>query len=87
MKSYSVELAREKDILTLTIEAVRTSETSVYSEATRHYIAEGSHLHTRRCEILKSLKVNSVTMKFTRLDLHELDTFETQPGQLSQYSV
>jgi hypothetical protein len=37
------------------MEAVRTSETSVYSnETTRHYITEGSNLHTRRRENLKS---------------------------------
>jgi hypothetical protein len=37
------------------MEAVHTSETSVYSSATtRRYIPEGSHLHTRRRENLKS---------------------------------
>jgi hypothetical protein len=37
------------------IEAVRTSETSVYfNETTRRYIIESCHLHTRRRENLKS---------------------------------
>jgi hypothetical protein len=36
------------------MEAVRTSETPVYSETTLRYIPEGSHLHTRRRENLKS---------------------------------
>jgi hypothetical protein len=37
------------------MEAVRTPETSVYSnETTRRYIPEGSNLHTRRHENLKS---------------------------------
>jgi hypothetical protein len=40
--------------ITLMMEAVRTSETSVYSETTRLYIPEGSHLHTRRRENPKS---------------------------------
>jgi hypothetical protein len=38
------------------MEAVRTSETLVYSETTRCYIPERSHLHTRRRENLKSHK-------------------------------
>jgi hypothetical protein len=39
------------------MEAVRTSETSLYSnETTRCYIAEGCHLHTRRHEILNIYK-------------------------------
>jgi hypothetical protein len=40
----------------LTMVAIRTTETSVYSnETTRRYIPEGSNLHTpRRCENLKS---------------------------------
>jgi hypothetical protein len=42
--------------VTLIMEAVRTSETSVYSETTRCYIPERSHLHTRRRENLKSHK-------------------------------
>jgi hypothetical protein len=37
------------------MEAVRTSETSVYSnETTWRYIPEGSHIHTRRRENLKA---------------------------------
>jgi hypothetical protein len=39
------------------MEAVRTSETSVYSnETTRRCIPESCHLHTRRRENLKSRK-------------------------------
>jgi hypothetical protein len=38
----------------LMMEAVRTSETSVYSETTRRIISEGSNLHTRRRGSLKS---------------------------------
>jgi hypothetical protein len=39
------------------MDAVRTSETSVYSsEATRRYIPEDSHLHTQRRENLISPK-------------------------------
>jgi hypothetical protein len=37
-------------MITLMMEAVYTSETSVYSEATWRYIPEGSILHTRRRE-------------------------------------
>jgi hypothetical protein len=46
--------------IALMMEAVRTSETSVYSETTRRYIPEGSNLHTRRRENLKSrmIKIN-----------------------------
>jgi hypothetical protein len=40
---------------TLMMEAVRTSETSVYSnETTWRYIPEDSHFHTRRRKNLKS---------------------------------
>jgi hypothetical protein len=45
-------------IITLMMEAVRTCETSVYSnKTTRRYIPEGSHLHIYRRENLKSHKV------------------------------
>jgi hypothetical protein len=41
------------------MEAVRTSETSVYSnETTWRYVPEGSKLHTRRRENLKSRTAN-----------------------------
>jgi hypothetical protein len=41
--------------ISLIMEAVRASETSVYSnETTRRYIPEGSNLHTRRRENPKS---------------------------------
>jgi hypothetical protein len=36
------------------MEAVPTSETSVYFETTRRYIPEDCHFHTRRRENLKS---------------------------------
>jgi hypothetical protein len=41
-------------IITLIMEAVRTSETSVFNETTRHYIQESCHLHTPCVESLKS---------------------------------
>jgi hypothetical protein len=50
--------ARTASIIRVIImEALRTSETSVYShETTQHYIPEGPNLHTRRRENLKSHK-------------------------------
>jgi hypothetical protein len=46
---------KKKIITTLMMEAVRASGKSVYSnEITRRYIPEGSQLHTRRRENLKS---------------------------------
>jgi hypothetical protein len=46
---------RNNNIVTLVMEAVHISETLVYSnETTRRYIPEGSHLHSRRGENLKS---------------------------------
>jgi hypothetical protein len=43
------------EYITLMMEAVRISETSVYSKETkRRYIPEGSRLHIRRRENLKS---------------------------------
>jgi hypothetical protein len=43
------------EVITAMMQAVRASETSVYSnETTRRYVHEGSHLHTRRLENLKS---------------------------------
>jgi hypothetical protein len=39
---------------TLANDTVRTFETSDYSETTRRYIPEGSHLYTCRRENLKS---------------------------------
>jgi hypothetical protein len=48
-------LHHQGDELFLTLmEAVRTSETSVYSESTLRYIPEGSNLHTRCHKNLKS---------------------------------
>jgi hypothetical protein len=42
-------------VYTLMTKAARTSELPVYSnETTRRYMIEGSHLHTRRRENLKS---------------------------------
>jgi hypothetical protein len=42
-------------VIVLMMEAVRTSETSVYfKETIRHYIPEGSNIYTRRRENLKS---------------------------------
>jgi hypothetical protein len=50
-----VEAVRRIRLIALMMEAVRTSETSVYfNETTQHCIPEGCHLHTRRGENLKS---------------------------------
>jgi hypothetical protein len=47
----------QEDIIALTREAVRTSETSVYSnETTQRYNPEGPNIHTRRRESLQSDK-------------------------------
>jgi hypothetical protein len=52
-------------MLWLMMEAVRTSETSVYSnEITRRYIPEGSHLHNRRRENLKSYNLSTADLGF-----------------------
>jgi hypothetical protein len=52
---YCLHRQGDESMITLTMEAVLTSETSVYSsKATWRYIPEGSHLHTHRCENLKS---------------------------------
>jgi hypothetical protein len=45
----------------LMMEAVRTSETSVYfNDITRRYVAESCHLHTRRRENMKFHKDRDV---------------------------
>jgi hypothetical protein len=41
-------------MITLMMVAVRTHETTVYSETTRRYITEDSYLHTRLPDNLKS---------------------------------
>jgi hypothetical protein len=41
-------------IITLMMEAVRMPERSIFSETTRRYVPEGSHLHTRHRGNLKS---------------------------------
>jgi hypothetical protein len=52
------------------MEAVRTSETSVYSnKTTRHYIPEGCHHQTRRRENLKS---HTIWKYVHDLELHQL---------------
>jgi hypothetical protein len=51
------------------MKAVRTSETSIRSnQTTRHYIPEGSRLHTCRRENLKSNKV--ITIFFVNAAKH-----------------
>jgi hypothetical protein len=47
------------------MEAVRTSESSVYSETTLRYIPEGSNLNTRRRENLISHKFSVITPRVT----------------------
>jgi hypothetical protein len=44
-------------MIALMLQAVRTSETSVYFESRTRYIPEGSNLQTRRRENLKSQDV------------------------------
>jgi hypothetical protein len=55
-----VVLLKQTDVLEVrtaaiirAIKAVRTSQTSVYSENTVRYVLEGCHLHTHRLENLK----------------------------------
>jgi hypothetical protein len=43
--STTLDAAVTAIIIALTTEAARTSDTSVYFEATQRYIAEGCHLH------------------------------------------
>jgi hypothetical protein len=48
-------------MMALMMEAIRTSETSVYfNETTLLCVLEGCHLHTFRCEKLKSYKSETV---------------------------
>jgi hypothetical protein len=49
----SLVLIRRRSRGAVMMEAVRTFETSVYSDTTRRYIPEGSNLHTRRRENFK----------------------------------
>jgi hypothetical protein len=45
----------DESFIALTMEAIRTSETSInFNVTTRRYIPEDSKLHTRRRESLKS---------------------------------
>jgi hypothetical protein len=53
-QEYSIHLVINK-AMSFAMEAVHTSETSVYSnETAQRYIPEGSNLHNRRRENLKS---------------------------------
>jgi hypothetical protein len=64
------------------IEAIRTSETSVYSnQTTRCHISEGSRLHTRCRENLKSHKVPIVLIDLLTADLY-LQQTNIQPSEL-----
>jgi hypothetical protein len=55
-------LYHQTDYMALMMEAVRTSETSVYFyEITRHCIPEGCHLHTHRHE---NFKCHSERLKY-----------------------
>jgi hypothetical protein len=54
--AYCLNHQANKSLTALMMDAVITSETSVYfNETTRRYIIEGSNLPTRRCENLNSL--------------------------------
>jgi hypothetical protein len=60
----------------LLMEAIRTSETSIYSnENTRRYIPEGSNLHTRRRENLKSHTKCTVNCKVLGLCMLKENVF------------
>jgi hypothetical protein len=49
------KLARTRGEAESTVEAVRSSETSMnFYRTTLHYFPEGSNLHSHRCENLKS---------------------------------
>jgi hypothetical protein len=55
-------------VITLMMEAVRTSETSVYAkENKRHYLPQGSHVHTRQRVVVKNIS----TSKSTELDYYQ----------------
>jgi hypothetical protein len=58
MGTYCLHYQGDELLIALMMEAVRTSETSVYySEITRRNIPEGSNLHIRLRENLKSHKI------------------------------
>jgi hypothetical protein len=57
-KFTDVSEVRTASIISLMIETVSTSETSVHSnQTTRRYISQDSELHTRRHENMKSHKL------------------------------
>jgi hypothetical protein len=54
-KNHYREVDSTSTIIVLKVQAVRTSETSVYfNERTQRCIPQGCHVHTRRRESLKS---------------------------------
>jgi hypothetical protein len=57
--------AATKSITALVMEAASTSETSVnFYQTTRRYNPKDSHLHTRRCENLKSYSLVEIYRRF-----------------------
>jgi hypothetical protein len=67
LKQTDVSEVHTAPIIALMMEAVRTSETSVYNETTRRYIPESCHLHTRHGENLKSHSLGLVIVFFLLL--------------------
>jgi hypothetical protein len=54
--------------IALMMDAVRTSETSVYfNETTRRYIPEGCHLQTRRRENMVDFPIKNVCCRITNI--------------------
>jgi hypothetical protein len=68
VRTASIIRVMNVKIITLMMEAVRTSETLVYSETTRHYSAEGCHPHI--CQKFVSTDHVKIT-NFTEQNLHE----------------
>jgi hypothetical protein len=71
------------------MEAVRTSEPSVYSsETTRRYILKGSSLHTRRRENLKSHRDYIISLNVINQSMFVMETHVLQSAKdLSLFSA
>jgi hypothetical protein len=73
--STNVSEVRAASIITLMMEAARTSETSVDNNFTRQYIPEDkSELHTRRRENLKSHSIKLFSRQFLNFIRYSPDT-------------